>query len=180
MTSYCSNRYPGRCFTCRTWVPADAGRIERIAGSWRVLHLGDCPQRPAREPGWREHPAETGVYRKDGRLYVVREFTPQGEDRKVRYARELVDLTPGQGDRVTEDGQAARIQEVKAPRMQWALTDADLLPMDEFKALSLRFERCLACGAHLEVKESVEAGIGPVCAGRQRLRLAASTTQAAA
>jgi hypothetical protein len=112
-------------------------------------------------------PAAVGVYRKDGSLYVVREFTPQGEQRKVRYAREIVPLTDAQGDRLNQQGERVRVEERKAPGMQYRLTQADALPLEEVTALSIQWESCLVCGRHLRVAESVERGIGPVCHGRQ-------------
>jgi len=112
-------------------------------------------------------PAAVGVYRKGGKLYVVREFTPQGESRKVRYAREIVPLTDAQGDRLNQQGSRVRIEERKAPGMQYRLAQADALPLEEVTALSIQWESCLVCGRHLRVAESVVRGIGPVCHGRQ-------------
>lgn len=112
-------------------------------------------------------PAELGVYRKDGRLYVVREFTDDG--RTIRYAREIVPLTEGEGDRVDGNGERARIKEVKAPRMQWVLTKADAMSLDDLMALSLQWSHCLSCGHAIHTAASIvdRNGLGPVCYGRQ-------------
>jgi len=118
-------------------------------------------------------PAEVGVYRQADKLYVVREFTPRGEQRKVRYAREIVPLTDAQGDRLNQQGERVRVEERKAPGMQYRLTKADALPLEEVTALSIQWESCLVCGRHLRVAESVERGIGPVCNGRQAALLGA-------
>lgn len=40
------------------------------------------------------------------------------------------------------------------------------LPLDEAKAWGKATETCIACGRKLDVPESVDAGIGPVCAGK--------------
>lgn len=112
-------------------------------------------------------PAAVGVYQRDGRVYVVREFKPANEDRKVRYAREVVTLRDGQGDRLGLGGERVRYEEVTAPGMQWQLLDGELVPMGELSRLGIRFGRCLVCGTRLEVASSVERGIGPVCARRQ-------------
>jgi predicted RNA-binding Zn-ribbon protein involved in translation (DUF1610 family) len=121
--------------------------------------------------------AEPGVYRKHGRVFVVREFHDDG--RKVRYAREIVARAGGQGDRLDAYGQQVRYQEQKASRMQYQLGPADLLPMEEFARLGIQTGTCVACGARLEVAESVAAGYGPVCGRRQRQRLDAAATLAA-
>jgi hypothetical protein len=136
-------------------------------------------EQAGREPAGRREragsePAPVGVYRQDGRLFVVREFTPQGEDRKVRYAREIIPLTAAQGDRLSQDGERVRIEERKAPGMQYRLAAADALPMAEVTALSVQWEHCLVCGRHLRVAESVERGIGPVCYGRQTALIGAA------
>lgn len=134
------------------------------------------PQAPgvqAPRPAARGELAATGVYRHADTVYVVREFTPQGEPgRKVRYARRLAELSAAQGNRVNDAGEAVRFQEVKAPGMQYQLTPAELLSVDEVERLSLATGYCLVCGRKLRVEASVKSGIGPVCAGRQRERLA--------
>ena len=136
----------------------------------RIMHerQGQQAQGGQGQPAPRnDTPAMVGVYRKDGKLYVVRQFTPQGEQRKVTYAREIVPLTPAQGDRLNQDGERVRIEERKAPGMQYRLAPADALPLEEVTALSVQWESCLVCGRHIRVAESVERGIGPVCYGRQ-------------
>lgn len=42
----------------------------------------------------------------------------------------------------------------------------DKLPLDEAKAWGKATETCISCGRRLDVPESVDAGIGPVCAGK--------------
>ena len=166
-----TNRYPGRCGGCHTEVPAGAGTWERDTG---VRHLpGQCPAKPAAAPA-RKTPAACGLYRRGERLFVVREFTPQGEDRKVRFARELVATTGHQADRAGEDGEAKKLRSVKAPGMQWELTPAEAVPLDEAKRLGIRFGECLLCGTPIEAKESVDdrGGIGPVCWRKQTELLA--------
>lgn len=122
--------------------------------------------------GHRSEAAGVGVYRHDGRIFVIREFTPRYEDRKVRYAREIVDLSKSQGDRLDTDGKHVRYGEIKAKGMQYRVADEELIPLDELSTLGVQFGHCIVCGAKLEVAESVEHGIGPVCASRQAGRIA--------
>ena len=144
--------------------PGQWAAVERIMAEHQ-----DRPAQPGRpaQPERRGEAAPVGVYRQDGNLYVVREFTPQGESRKVRYARQIIPLTGAQGDRLNQQGERVRIEERKVPGMQYRLTAADALPMEEVTALSIQWEHCLVCGRPLRVAESVERGIGPVCYGRQ-------------
>jgi hypothetical protein len=155
-------------------------------GYRRSYGRGPAQQAPAQQPSGQ--PAEVGVYRRDGKLYVVREFTPRPETErdhgvrtgtvrqqgKVRYARQIIELTAAQGDRLNEQGDRIRTEEARAPRMQFELTAADRLTVEEVEALSVKFSYCLVCGRHLRVAESVEAGIGPVCRKRQQGALAAA------
>lgn len=183
-----ANRYPGRCPECQGWVEAGMGILVRTGSGWGAQHpLGSCPQPQApRSQGnaWtqrngglpaqprrqeRRQPAEPGLYRKDGKLYAVRVFTPRGEKEQVRYARELAANEAGNLDRVNENGDAVKLHSIKAPRMQWELRPEHAVSLEEAKALNVRFGECVICGTPIEAKESVEdrAGIGPVCWDRQ-------------
>lgn len=44
--------------------------------------------------------------------------------------------------------------------------DATRLSVEEVGALGKTFDHCLVCGRRLDVPESVDRGIGPVCAGK--------------
>jgi len=118
--------------------------------------------------------AECGLYRHEGRLYVVREFTPQGENRKVRYARELVPTEGSQADRANGHGDAVKVKGIKAPGMQWNLAPSEAVSLEEVAALGIQFGECLLCGQAIETKESVvdRGGIGPVCITKQSRLLA--------
>ncbi len=118
--------------------------------------------------------AEPGAYVRDEegkrRIFVVREFTPAGEIVKVRYAREIISLTATESDRLNEEDQRVRFKEIKAPGMQFRLRDEELMSIEEVRKLSIQWGKCIPCGAPLKVADSVSAGIGPVCEGRQRRR----------
>jgi hypothetical protein len=134
-------------------------------------HYGRKQPAAAHEQRYNSEPAACGVYKrvdKSGeRIYVVRQFKPQGESEHVRYAREIVELRDSQGDRVNAHGEAVRIEEIKAPKMQWSLRADEAMPMADVLALSLQWSNCLICGKSIRVKKSIDRGIGPVCYGRQ-------------
>jgi Family of unknown function (DUF6011) len=150
--------------------PGTGKLIRKQDASTMIDMLKEQPWKPREDERPDGNPAELGVYRRDGRIYVVREFTPEGSREKVRYARELVALTEGQANRLNGDGEHVRYEERKAPRMQHRLTDDDLMPLEDVKRLSIAYGHCIPCGAKLEAAESVERGIGPVCAKRQERR----------
>ena len=145
--------------------------IDTRTASKAIEWLLARPRKPADDERPNGDLAGLGVYQRDGRVYVVREFKPDHEDRKVRFAREIVTLRDSQGDRLALDGEHVRYEEVKAPGMQWKLLDSELVPMDELSRLGVQFGHCIVCGTVLEVAESIERGIGPVCAKRQQARL---------
>jgi hypothetical protein len=152
-------------------TPGDGSRIGSKVASQVIDWLQAQPWKPRENERQDGQPAGLGVYQRDGRIFVVREFTPDGESRKVRFAREIVTLRDAQGDRLDNDGQHVRYEEIKAPRMQWELKDEELVPMEELSRLGVQFGHCIVCGTKLEVADSVERGIGPVCAKRQQARL---------
>lgn len=74
-----------------------------------------------------------------GRLYASR-FVPEAEVRADRF--------------VYEGGAVYRL-------------DASMrMTLEQAKALGAQYSQCCVCGRDLSAEQSVEAGIGPVCAGR--------------
>ena len=74
-----------------------------------------------------------------GRLYASR-FVPEAQARADRF--------------VYEGGAVYRL-------------DASMrMTLEQAKALGAQYSQCCVCGRDLSAEQSVEAGIGPVCAGR--------------
>lgn len=74
-----------------------------------------------------------------GRLYASR-YVPEAQERADRF--------------VYEGGAVYRL-------------DASMrMTMEQAKALGAQYAQCCVCGRDLSAEQSVEAGIGPVCAGR--------------
>lgn len=101
-----------------------------------------------------------GVFEKDDEVYVV----VANRAKTSVYAKRLVVLREAQGDRVNEEAEAVRFEYEYDKGAVFRLTDADRLSPERAKALCLKYGRCVRCGRGLEVKKSVEAGVGPVCA----------------
>jgi hypothetical protein len=96
-----------------------------------------------------------GVYRLDGRTYVVRQS--RGSTR--RYALELVGAPP----RLMESGAVAKLELEYRQGLVYQLTMSHRLPAVEVAEVSRRYGRCLMCGARLKAATSVQRMIGPVC-----------------
>lgn len=106
---------------------------------------------------------EPGVFElEDGRVFVVK---PTRDGERL-YANQLIELRPTQGDRLTEEGEHVRYETQYAKGMMRFIREEDRMSVDRAKELALRYGRCLNCGRKLEVAESVERGIGPVCIKR--------------
>jgi hypothetical protein len=132
-------------------------------------HYGRKQPAAAHEQRYNSQPAECGLYRRDGRLYIVREFKPQGESERVRFARELVPTDARAASRAGLDGESKQLRSVKAPRMQWSLRADEAVPIDEVEALGIEFGECIICGQPIETAASVKGrhGMGKVCYDKQ-------------
>jgi hypothetical protein len=97
-----------------------------------------------------------GVFRKDGRIYVVK---PNREKTAV-YAKEIVE-SPA---RMTENGEVVDFETRYAPGVVFKLTETDRWDLADAKDFLTKFARCIVCGRHLKAAKSVEQSIGPVCA----------------
>jgi hypothetical protein len=149
-----TNRYAGTCSTCGQHVPAEQGNLDRIDGTWKVRHRGDCPTPAAT----RTITATTvGVYRHHGAIYVVK---PSRTNKGRVYACELVESPP----RITEAGTVIPFELQFRPGVIYDLTEAERMPLAEAKEITVRYGRRFVCGTALKAAKSVDRGIGPVCA----------------
>lgn len=100
--------------------------------------------------------ARVGVYRLDGRTYVVRQSR---SDSSRVYALELVDAPA----RVMESGDVERLELEYRRGMIHNLRDEHRLPAVEVEKVSRVYGRCIMCGQKLKAATSVQRAIGPVC-----------------
>jgi hypothetical protein len=106
-------------------------------------------------------PLTPGVYEKGDDIFVVK---PNREKTRL-YAKRLVEVSLSaprlleSGDRVDYD-----IEFEYAKGAIYDLAESDRMPYERAKALSIRYGRCINCGRRLKAADSVERGIGPVCA----------------
>jgi len=151
-----TNKYPADCAGCTQRVPAGAGTLAKEGGAWKVRHLaGTCTPPPA-APARQIMATKVGVYKHDGRIYVVK---PSRQNKGRVYACELVESPP----RITEAGTVIPFELVFRPGMIYELSSAERMPLAEAEQLATRYARCFVCGIALKAADSVKRGIGPGC-----------------
>lgn len=114
-------------------------------------------------PGaWKDRPATPdaaltpGMYKLDGVVYQVR---PNQQKTRL-YAKRLIEIN---ADRLTEEGELVQIEFEYERGAVFNLREEHRMPLEEGKALCIRYGRCICCNRVLKAAKSVERGIGPKC-----------------
>lgn len=150
-----SNKYGGKCAKCGVWIGAGQGLLgERINGRWSVLHV-ECPARVVSKRSTAKSDAPEGFHLLDGEIYKV-QIAVHGSGRP--YAKHLA---------VSVVGGASKGKWEYAPGLTRNLNGDTLLTKDQAQEYGKLYGVCCICGATLTNETSIEAGIGPVCAGRE-------------
>lgn len=100
---------------------------------------------------------EPGVYEVGTDIYVVK----PNRSKTALYAKVLVEIG---GRRMTEAGEVANVEFEYAPGAIARIRPEHRMSAERARTLTLVYGRCLNCGRFLKAAESVERGIGPVCA----------------
>jgi hypothetical protein len=141
-------------------VKTRAGKVAKVTVG--AIHSIDrrvtflVPAKPAVAEDEKVDPdVQPGVYENSDGIYLVK----QNREKTGLYAKRLVESAVRLSDTEAEaeydfEYESGAIFRIKAD---------DRMPLDRAKELVIRYSRCIACGAHLRRKESVERGIGPVC-----------------
>jgi|GEM_PF-6319664 NADH pyrophosphatase NudC (nudix superfamily) len=101
-----------------------------------------------------------GAYKKGNEVYIVR----YNLDKTAMYSLKLVEAP---SDRLNTKGETVQFEFKYAPEAMKFLTTADKMPVEEAQRLTIMYKRCIICGHRLKTKQSLERGIGPVCAKNQ-------------
>jgi hypothetical protein len=113
--------------------------------------------RPPVQPVRNRVAAEVGVYRHNGKVYVVR----KRRGREYRYATVLVELGL---PRLNEHGQTVTHDFVQAHGMQYELSAEERITDDEeIKALCIQVGRCIMCSHAIWQAKSVARMMGTRC-----------------
>lgn len=150
-------KFGGSCTRCGERIQRETMvEWEKAVG---ISHIGECPPKvnPLAHRNGDGEPVGMGVYRKDGRIYVVK---PNKEKTRF-YAKEIVASPP----RLTEKGEVVDFETVYRAGMIYNLTADDKWPLAEAAAFLTKYARCIVCGRHLKAATSVANSVGPICAG---------------
>lgn len=131
------------------------GTMDRQFASEAITYLKAQPKAAAAPKAYDKKPEAVlteGMYRMDGDIYRVQRSRESGN----LYAKVMI-LPDFPGDKPGFE---------YAPGAIRRLTEADRMTLSEAKAWGVETGICCVCGAFLTDPESVEAGIGPVCAKR--------------
>ena len=101
-----------------------------------------------------------GAYRKGNEVYIVR----YNMDKTAMYSLKLVEAP---SDRLNAKGEVVQFEFKYAPEAMRLLTPEDKMSLEEAQRLTIMYKRCIICGHRLKTKQSLERGIGPVCAKNQ-------------
>lgn len=97
-----------------------------------------------------------GVYKVEDEIFVVK----SNREHTRLYAKKLVEIN---GERLTDADTVVHIEFEYAPGAIYRILPEHKMSVEEGKALTIRYGRCICCGRKLKAAKSVEQGIGPVC-----------------
>jgi hypothetical protein len=119
-----------------------------------IDYLKGCPRRQAQSASAQP---EIGVYVLPDSTIVLAKPNKAGTN---VYTKRWVET---RSDRITEDDDFVKGDWEYDPALKFQLDTARKMTMAEAKAFLVRYGRCVRCGQHLKVGQSVERGLGPVC-----------------
>ena len=150
-------------FENRARVKLDfGGQWDRDRKQWYVKKSADFDEMPREwlEPVKREEPVSEGFYRRGEDVYrVVIAVHASG----LPYAQRLTRSTHPEGHQL--EGQPKGVW-VRAPGMQFRLKPEEELSFEESCKLGKLYGFCVRCGITLTKPESIERGMGDICAGK--------------
>jgi hypothetical protein len=125
-------------------------------GSCPACHAEEFGETPTERPSAPSQELTPGMYKVDGVVYQVR---PNQQKTRL-YAKRLVEIN---ADRITEDDEIVQIEFEYDRGAVFQIKPEHRMPLEEGKALCIRYGRCICCNRVLKAAASVERGIGPVC-----------------
>lgn len=140
-----ASEYTARMDAHNLWTPGREGNISR----WIDRLISKVSELRKAQPV----EIEDGMYILDGVIYKV-QHAVHGSGKQ--YAKRLVPPTQ-EGDRATFE---------YAPGMVRKLRPEHRMTMDQAREFGALYGTCCQCGRVLTNEDSIEAGIGPICAGK--------------
>lgn len=162
-----TNRYAATCTDCGVEVPAETGSLTKsAAGRWEVRHHGGCPDAapaPADVDGIDLSELPAGRYAVPGgdtRLKLQVDRPTEGRWAGYIFVRDAAEY--GSGQRYGRQQPGSLYSGAVVEPLRAILAD----PAAASAAYGRLVGRCGVCSRRLEDEQSVERGIGPVCAQR--------------
>lgn len=163
-----TNRYPGQCVQCGSEVAANAGLLFKQGGRWATQHKdGECVERSAAPA------AVEGASGLDLSSLPSGRYAVPGGDTRLKLKIDNVDKGKWEGWVFVKDaaeyGQQKRYgKQAPGKRYSGDVQEALQAILADPKAAAAAYghltSTCGVCNAPLENEESVERGIGPICA----------------
>ncbi len=98
-----------------------------------------------------------GAFKKGNEVYIIK----YNMDKTNLYSLRLKEAP---SDRINAKGEKVAFEFEYYPQAMKFLSEVDRMSLEEGKRLTILYGRCIICGHHLKVAQSLERGIGPVCA----------------
>ena len=163
------NRYGGKCEKCRSWVEPGAGSFRKGDTGWIVFHV-ECPEVAAAAPQAVEEAGglKHGTYTVEGdEGHASFRISHQADDANFAPGKDIIGVMLGSdNERYTSigfvvEGRVRLFRKNVGVNHWWDnyLTELTADPEAVLEALN-----CRRCNRLLTTPESIESGIGPVCA----------------
>jgi Family of unknown function (DUF6011) len=101
---------------------------------------------------------EQGIYEVPGEGIFVAKWN---RAKTAVYAKRMIEI---KADRLNELDEEVKIEFEYAPGAIKLIKPEHKMPLEQATALSIKYGRCIVCGARLKAAKSVGRGMGPVCA----------------
>lgn len=164
------NRFPGKCRKCGGQVEPQQGNVTKDStGRWVAAHNdGGCVEQVVNKRTGTKHAATEppeGIHLLDGVIYKV-QVAVHGSGQL--YAKVLTEPSYGTDYQAGVYDSKWTFEYLGRKGAFWKLSESTLMTLEQAKEFGKLYGMCCVCGATLTDERSIEAGIGPVCAGRSQ------------
>jgi hypothetical protein len=140
----------------KIWKNGGIVEIDTTINVWYLQYLKDMSEKSI---SIQNKPTITfpGAFKKDNEIYIIK----YNMDKTYLYSLKLKEAP---SDRLNAKGEKVAFEFEYFPQAMKFLTNEDRMSLEEGKRLTILYGRCIICGHRLKVAQSLEKGMGPVCA----------------